>query len=227
MYPQPFSQWEREIVPSFSCPSNLLCVYLPVPLTFPGSRQGPAERMNFLCPSSCLLTLPCLTSPRPGWLRPCQETHRQGGFLPTLVPTSPYPRSHPPLPESNSPTLSSPTARGSPYCPEQGAPASSSRSAAHSQQGLKASLGASRPSDSQKDFPATLRTACKLFSTHTKRQRIISIPLYGILSTLYTLLCHHCHYPTIYFTYFSYPVSPHTAMEALQGRDFCLFCSLL
>lgn len=112
--PLPFSQLERETVTPCSHPSSLLCIYLPAPLTFSGSRQAIGGRIKILCPLSCPLTHTCLTSPSPGRLKPCQGTRRQGGFCPALVPTSPDLGPHPWLPDLDSPTLFSPTARGLP-----------------------------------------------------------------------------------------------------------------
>lgn len=110
----PPAQLERETVTPCAQPSSLLCVYLPVPLSFSGSRQMTGGRMKVLCPLSCPWTHTCLTSPSPGRLKPCQGTRRQGGFRPASVPTSPDLRAHPRLPDLDSPPLSFPIAGGLP-----------------------------------------------------------------------------------------------------------------
>ena len=169
MFPLPFFRWERDINPFFmalqpSCLSHL-------PRIQAGNKLG-----------ECSFCVPCHTSrltpessPGPGWLGPCQEVHRRGGFHPTLVPTSPGLRPHPQPPSSDSPPLLS-QCQGSPHClallPQSwnkelppSLPEADFSSHCHS----KAFLDAPRPNYSQKHFPATLPTSYNLLTTQTRR----------------------------------------------------------
>lgn len=168
----PPAQLERETVTPCAQPCSLLCVYLPVPLSFSGSRQVTGGRTKVLCPLSCPWTHTCLTSPSPGRLKPCQGTRRQGGFRPASVPTSPDLRAHPRLPDLDSPPLSFPIAGGlPPACLHPLNPGKKSshltcpKDSSWSHRCWKAFLGGPH----KKHFPANLPISLDLFSTQTER----------------------------------------------------------
>lgn len=209
------------------------CVYLPAPLTIPGSMQVISREEEAFCSHHPSWLTPSLTSPSPGWPNPAKEATGKvaapnlgARLLPRFGVSSLaawFPSSVLPLPWPRSPhclALPASSPEGGTQAPRCSVwkPQSAPRDPAHSQKHLPPALGDSmRPGFHPSEM---------INGSH------VNSPAWPLLSWPSPLPC--LIFITLFTTplttqvnYFSYsPSPPHTTTEAVRDKKLRLFRSL-